>query len=62
MNSRQRAGVTLAISGVVSLGVGIVIGTTVTTPAVVDLVLKVLGTLLPLIGFAVNFPSDTNPK
>ncbi len=62
MNSRQKAGVSLGITGVVSLALGILIGSTVDTPAWVDLVLKVLGTLFPLIGLTVNLPSNTNPK
>lgn len=62
MNSRQKAGVSLGITGIVSLGVGILIGTTAETPVWVDLVLKVLGTLFPLIGLTVNLPSNTNPK
>ena len=62
MNSRQKAGVGMAISGVVALGVGIVIGSTTTTPAWVDLVIRGLSVLLPLIGLTVNMPSDTNPK
>lgn len=62
MNQRQKAGVSLGITGIVSLGVGIVIGSTVDTPAWVDLVLKVMGTLFPLIGLTVNLPANTNPK
>lgn len=62
MNVRQRAGVSMAISGVVALGVGIVIGSTGDTPAWVDIVIRGLSVILPLIGFTVNFPSDTNPK
>ncbi len=52
----------LGITGVISLGLGILIGSTVETPVWVDLVLKVLGTLFPLIGLTVNLPSNTNPK
>jgi len=62
MNSRQKAGIGMAVSGIVSLGIGIVIGSTTSTPVWVDLVVKVLSTVLPLIGLAVNFPSNTNPQ
>lgn len=62
MNARQKAGIGMAISGVVSLGVGIVVGSTSDTPAWIDLCIKVLSTVLPLLGLAVNFPSNTNPK
>jgi len=62
MNQRQKAGIGMAIGGIVSLGVGIVIGTTVSTPVWVDLVVKVLSTVLPLLGLVVNLPTNTNPK
>lgn len=62
MNARQKAGLGMAITGIVSLGVGIVVGTTTDTPAVVEIILKVLATVLPLLGFTINFPSNTNPK
>lgn len=62
MNSRQKAGIGMAISGVVALGLGIVIGSTTATPAWVDIVIRGLSVILPLIGFTVNFPSETNPK
>jgi hypothetical protein len=62
MNSRQKAGLSMGISGVVALGVGIVVGSTTATPTIVDIVLKILATVLPLLGLVVNFPSDTNPK
>lgn len=62
MNARQRAGVSLGVSGLVALAVGIVIGLTHDTPMVVDVILKVLGTVLPLLGLTVNLPSNTNPK
>jgi hypothetical protein len=62
MNTRQRAGVGLGVSGIIALALGIIVGTTGVTPAWVDPVLRVLGVAFPLVGIAVNFPSDTNPK
>lgn len=62
LNSRQRAGVSLAVSGIISLVVGVVIGFTVETPRIVNIALDILASLFPLLGLVVNFPSDTNPK
>ena len=62
MNSRQKAGVGMGISGVVGLALGIVIASTTTTPGWVDIVIRGLSVILPLIGLTVNLPSDTNPK
>lgn len=62
MNTRQKWGLGLAISGIGSLVVGIFGITTEVTPGWIDLVLRGLATTLPLLGIVVNFPANTNPK
>ena len=62
MNNRQKAGIGMGISGAIGLAVGIVIATTTNTPQWVDIVVRGISVLLPLIGLTVNLPSDTNPK
>lgn len=62
MNNRQKWGLGLAISGLGTLVVGIFGITSAITPSWVDLALRGLSTVLPLLGIVVNFPANTNPK
>lgn len=62
MNTRQKAGVTLGISGFITLVVGIFALSTPDTPAWIQTLVNILSTTLPLVGLMVNLPSNTNPR
>lgn len=62
MTTRQKAGLSLFATGVVSVVVGVVALTTSTTPQWLDMCVVAVGVVLKSLGFVVNFPSNTNPQ
>jgi hypothetical protein len=56
MTARQKTGLSLIISGAVSIGVGILTGTMPNYPGWVSIVLNILGFVLPALGLTVNLP------
>lgn len=61
LNSRQKYGIGLGISGAISLAVGILITFTPNT-AWIKGVLDVMAYLAPLTGLVINFPKNTDPQ
>lgn len=61
MNARQKSGIGLGITGLISLVVGILITFTPNTEWIKN-VLDIASYLAPLTGLIINFPSNTNPQ
>lgn len=62
LTDRQKQGVGLGISGVITLALGIVTAATKVDPPWVQLVLNVLSFAFPALGLVINFPSNTGAQ
>lgn len=59
MNARQKAGLSLGLSGLITLGLGIVTGLTTVDPPWLSIILGVLTFCFPALGLTINFPTNT---
>lgn len=62
MNNRQKAGISMLVSGLASVFVGVFVSIVPDTPVWIKTAMDIMSFAFPAFGLVVNFPSNTNPK